>query len=136
MLARAGRKPANFASKIKRKCKIINDSWNSSTDRCTQITVDCGAVYLYTDFTTGIFDSKGPVSINEYHLYQNYPNPFNPSTIISYTVTEMKFVTLKIYDVLGNEVATLVNEYKPAGEYEVEFNSHSGEVRNLPAGKV
>jgi hypothetical protein len=43
-------------------------------------------------------------------------------------------VTLKVYDILGREIATLVNEEKPAGEYEVEFNSHSGEVRNLPSG--
>jgi len=44
------------------------------------------------------------------------------------------FVTLKIYDILGNEVATLVNEYKPAGTYEVEFNSHSDEGQNLSSG--
>jgi len=44
-------------------------------------------------------------------------------------------VTLKVYDILGNEVATLVNEEKPAGEYEVEFNGHSDEGQNLPAGR-
>ena len=48
---------------------------------------------------------------------------------------QSQFVSLKIYDVLGNEVATLVNEEKPAGNYEVEFNSHSGNVENLPAGR-
>ncbi|MCW8961279.1 MAG: T9SS type A sorting domain-containing protein, partial [Ignavibacteriaceae bacterium] len=74
--------------------------------------------------------------------YQNYPNPFNPSTKIKYTVPSVTLrqaqsdivVTLKVYDILGREIATLVNEEKPAGEYEVEFNSHSGEVRNLPSG--
>ena len=58
-------------------------------------------------------------------LNQNYPNPFNPSTIISWEVPVGSWQTLKIYDVLGNEVATLVNEYKPAGKYEVEFNPAS-----------
>ncbi len=74
---------------------------------------------------------------NEYSLEQNYPNPFNPRTTIWYEIPERGFVTLKVYDVLGNEVVTLVNEEKPAGSYEVEFNasrSHSGFVRNLPSG--
>ena len=68
---------------------------------------------------------------NQFYLYQNYPNPFNPSTKIRYTIPAvgtslMKFVQLKVYDVLGNEVATLVNEEKSAGSYEVEFQSAIG----------
>jgi hypothetical protein len=61
----------------------------------------------------------------EYALYQNYPNPFNPSTVISYQIPVSSNVTLKIYDVLGNEVITLVDDFKPAGKYEVEFNPAS-----------
>ena len=61
-----------------------------------------------------------PVSFS---LSQNYPNPFNPSTKISWQSPVGSWQTLKVYDVLGNEVATLVNEYKPAGSYEVEFNA-------------
>ena len=60
--------------------------------------------------------------LNKYVLFDNYPNPFNPSTKITYQLPELNFVTLKVYDVLGNEVSTLVNEEKPAGSYEVEFN--------------
>jgi hypothetical protein len=56
-------------------------------------------------------------------LNQNYPNPFNPSTNIQYAIGSRQFVFLKVYDILGNEVATLVNEEKPAGVYEVEFNA-------------
>jgi hypothetical protein len=55
-------------------------------------------------------------------LEQNYPNPFNPTTNIGFRIADFGFVTLKVYDVLGNEIAALVNEEKPAGEYEVEFN--------------
>lgn len=69
-----------------------------------------------------------PLSLNEYFLSQNYPNPFNPSTKIRFTIpvtlseVEGSVVTLKIYDVLGNEIVTLVNEEKPSGEYDVQFN--------------
>ena len=69
-----------------------------------------------------------------FSLAQNYPNPFNPSTMISYQLPVGGDVTLKVYDILGNEIATLVNEYKPAGRYQIEFNSHSGKVRNLTSG--
>ena len=60
---------------------------------------------------------------SEFFVSQNYPNRFNPSTKLCYTITQSGLVTLKVYDVLGNEVATLVNESKTAGEYEVEFNA-------------
>ena len=73
------------------------------------------------------------ISPNDIYLSQNYPNPFNPSTKIQYQVSSNALVTLKVYDVLGNEVATLVNEYKPAGTYEIEFNSSSG-IRHPASG--
>jgi len=66
---------------------------------------------------------------SEFTLFQNYPNPFNPSTKISWQSPVGSWQTLKIYDVLGNEVATLVNEYKPAGKYEVEWDAS-----NYPSG--
>jgi hypothetical protein len=59
--------------------------------------------------------------LNTYSLLQNYPNPFNPSTTIQYSINDMQFVRLKVYDVLGNEVATLVNEEKSAGTYDLTF---------------
>jgi hypothetical protein len=62
---------------------------------------------------------------SEFILHQNYPNPFNPSTKISWQSPVNSHQSLKIYDVLGNEVANLVNEYKPAGSYEVDFNASS-----------
>jgi len=57
----------------------------------------------------------------QFTLSQNYPNPFNPTTTIKYQIPEMSYVTIKVYDVLGKEVTTLVNREKPAGSYEVEF---------------
>jgi len=60
----------------------------------------------------------------KFSLEQNYPNPFNPSTTIKYQIPESGFVTLKVYDILGNEVATLVSEFKSAGKYSTDFNAN------------
>lgn len=59
----------------------------------------------------------------DYSLSQNYPNPFNPKTIINYELSKTNFVQLKVYDVLGNEIAVLVNEKKSPGSYKVDFNA-------------
>ena len=64
--------------------------------------------------------------VSSYKLFQNYPNPFNPSTIISWQSPIDSWQTLKIFDVLGNEVSILVDEFKPAGSYEVEYQSTVG----------
>jgi len=68
-------------------------------------------------------DDEDIAIINDYQLYQNYPNPFNPTTTFNYEIPEISFVTIKVYDVLGNKIAVLVNEEKAAGIYEVEFNA-------------
>jgi C1A family cysteine protease len=96
--------------------------------------IDYNGNYNYSEVIT--IDNLAP---NGFVLEQNYPNPFNPSTKIKFSVADFPsglrpagtsgFTTLKIYDVLGNEVATLVNEVKPAGTYEVEFNA-----KHLSAG--
>jgi len=66
---------------------------------------------------------------NKFYLYQNYPNPFNPTTRISYGITESGMVAIKVFNLLGEEVATLLNKYKNAGHYQIDFNAE-----NLPSG--
>ena len=65
-------------------------------------------------------------TLTGFELSQNYPNPFNPSTTISWQAPAAGWQTLKVYDILGNEVATLVNEYRDAGSYEIEFSAIGG----------
>lgn len=68
---------------------------------------------------------SGTAVITEYSLEQNFPNPFNPSTIIKFQIPKDGFVSLKVYDILGNEITTLINEEKSRGRYEVNFNGSS-----------
>jgi len=81
-----------------------------------------GLVFNKGEITDVEYEGSGNTP-NNFSLEQNYPNPFNPSTKIQYRVPSISQVVLKIYDILGNEIATLVNEEKPAGVYEVEFNA-------------
>lgn len=128
------------------KC-IFKSIDNGTTWRCidsvlkvTAMAVDNeGYLYVGTD-RQGIFRSADATSVGidntinhflpaEYFLSQNYPNPFNPETKISYQLPVFEHVTLKVYDLLGREVAKLVDEAKEAGIYEVKFNGI-----NLPSG--
>jgi photosystem II stability/assembly factor-like uncharacterized protein len=97
---------------------------------------------IYAASTSGIFYGEADslvVSVENikpvksFSLSQNYPNPFNPSTVISYQLPVSGMVMLKVYDILGNEIATLVNEEKQPGIYEVEFDASSG-IRDLVSG--
>jgi hypothetical protein len=99
------------------------DSLNSITET-KRIAQNC-QLYFKKNFGIDIPDKNIENGLYKYKfsLFQNYPNPFNPSTKISYQISKQSSVTLKVFDVLGNEVATLVNEEKQPGSYEVEFNS-------------
>jgi len=90
---------------------------NSNTGYATS----WGGIYKTTN--GGVFVNNISSEIpSEYKLYQNYPNPFNPSTNIKYQITNNKFIILKVFDMLGKEIATLVNEKQSPGTYEVNFD--------------
>ncbi|MBK9096678.1 MAG: T9SS type A sorting domain-containing protein [bacterium] len=88
-----------------------------------KIAIICQSIHIY--YTIVNVESTNSNIPNDFSLSQNYPNPFNPVTKIKYNIPNQSFVMIKIYDVLGNEIETLVNEEKPAGEYEVEFDGSS-----------
>ena len=91
-------------------------------------TIDRMLIYFFPDNSNFVRNENNTI-VKDFTLYQNYPNPFNPSTTIKYELLESNFVSIKIFDALGKEISTLVNEEKQAGEYEVEFN-----VSNLAGG--
>jgi photosystem II stability/assembly factor-like uncharacterized protein len=93
---------------------------------------DNGIITLYN--SPAAFEDPYNSTNKNFDLYQNHPNPFNPLTVIIYHLPVSSDVTLKVFDIVGNEIATLVDEYKPAGRYEVEFSINSGEGRNLSSG--
>ena len=80
-------------------------------------------IILTSNQVTGVEDEGNNKLVNNYNLSQNYPNPFNPSTLIKYQLPENGFVSLKVYDVLGKEVATIINQQQTAGNYSVNFNA-------------
>jgi oligosaccharide reducing-end xylanase len=86
---------------------------------------DNGAILIVKGTTSGVNDGGSPSLPQAFALYQNYPNPFNPSTKISYYVPTEQYVVVKVFDVLGNELSTLVSGVKAAGVHTVEFSGNS-----------
>ena len=98
----------------------ISATSNSARTVTKPLTAPDGYIKFHVDNTTGITGSTGV--LHGFELKQNYPNPFNPATEISFTLPENNFVTLKVYDVSGRLVKTLVNDFRTAGNYKVSFD--------------
>ena len=107
---------STFPGYFNLKFEIMSDDWTYWTDSM-QVIIS----------PTGIDEhANKPLTFN---LEQNYPNPFNPTTSIQYSIASSQFVKLKVFNVLGQEIQTLVNAEKPAGNYQVAFNA-----ADLPSG--
>ena len=128
-----------FAQSEKVNWWEFSSGFNTSKNANTEIVSEAGQNFVgvsrngNTVVTGGFFSSHPQIftGVNnmeaavpgKYELYQNYPNPFNPSTVISWQLPVKSHVLLKVYNVLGKEVSTLVNEVKPVGKYKVIFNA-------------
>lgn len=98
----------------------------NSSDDCFVLWSDLDQMHLYsTSCATPLDVNDGLSEPNDFSLSYNYPNPFNPTTNFEFRIANFGFVSLKIFDVLGREVATLVNEEKPAGNYKINFDAGS-----------
>jgi hypothetical protein len=109
--------------------KIFGDKFGFDLDQSFNVTLDYVANQTENVSVTlipeGVTSNEDDIIAEGFILDQNYPNPFNPATTIKYQIPEISFVTLKVYDVLGNEIETLVNSEKPAGTYEMTWNAES-----------
>jgi len=111
---------------------LTESGWDSLLAEVTEISIQMDAQWNYYDksaldnFSINPFSSDVEPDLNDgypwdFSLSQNFPNPFNPSTVISYKLPISCDVTIKVFDILGNEIETLVNEEKPAGSYEITW---------------
>lgn len=104
-------------------CAIYNE-WGYNVKQGALAYWGTGPTNVYYDgenLPTGI--KEIPVVVNSYTLSQNFPNPFNPTTNINFSIPENGYVRIIVYDILGKEVATLVNSEKPAGTYQIMFDA-------------
>ncbi len=110
-----------YGIKITREFGFI--SWNSSSifENYYKTLIGCELSDIVYGTLTEV--SAETEKLNRYSLKQNYPNPFNPTTMISWQSPQSGRQTLKVYNILGKEVATLVNEFRSAGNYEVNFDA-------------
>jgi hypothetical protein len=86
-----------------------------------------------SDYVTGVAN-KDEVRLADFQLLQNYPNPFNPTTKINYQLPASSFISLKIYDILGREIITLVNEEQAAGLHAVQWNGNNSTGLKVGSG--
>jgi hypothetical protein len=110
-----------YLDKISMSKSPSNCAWGDADRKTLYITATDSSLYKIRFLATDVKNSPAqPVKL--FQLSANYPNPFNPSTVIRYRLSVNIFVTLKIYDMLGKEVATLVNAAQPAGDHAAIFD--------------
>jgi hypothetical protein len=126
--------PQVASGSLSSACKCVLTLTDPVDARYVKFSVTPGSEWTFDDeyevrngSSTGV--NTEPVIPKEYSISQNYPNPFNPSTVINFQITQRGHVSLKVFNILGKEIAALVNEEKPAGSYSVNFNASS-----IPSG--
>ena len=101
----------------------VHEHWNNSTDKEYSRNLGTGdGIELFKVMSTTAVAEENP-TVSTFQLSQNYPNPFNPSTVITYTLPKAEFVTLRVYNELGEEIATLVKGYEAAATHRVTFDA-------------
>lgn len=117
----------SFATGITRGVVSSDFDLDGKTDIAIIATDEFGHDSLFVIYNTGNISGIREETVQQvpenFSLSQNYPNPFNPSTTIEYSIPQAGLVTIQVYDILGREVATLVNEEKQRGSYSVNFNA-------------
>ena len=112
-------------------------SFTFSVDKTAKVNKVDTLRFTVTDKTGQMWTKEITIKITppaSYELYQNYPNPFNPTTLISYQLSAISNVSLKIYDILGREVINLVDERQDPGYYQVAFPAKGGDGHHFASG--
>ena len=136
ILGRADRQSVHHFQACRNNTGSNDNEAASGSDHFIELTPDLVSATVHNVFgVTGTHPLEdvvtGGLAVEEisnevpsvYSLKQNYPNPFNPTTNIQFAIPKAGFVTMKVYNLLGQEVSTLVDEYKNAGTYKVDFNA-------------
>ncbi|MBI4810715.1 MAG: T9SS type A sorting domain-containing protein, partial [Ignavibacteriales bacterium] len=102
--------------------EYLRSQISSGEGTSTTLTIRVKAEFKCSNPPTGVENQSSHTLPRRIILYQNYPNPFNPTTTISFVIPQKSFITLKVYDILGQEVMALLNERKDEGRYDVRFD--------------
>jgi len=102
--------------------KIIENNYIEAVNEYPEHILE-NSIKSYTNNSIKPLVKKEETTITETKLFANYPNPFNPSTIIKYQLSEASQVSLKVYDVMGRKITTLVNRFQDKGSYYITFNA-------------
>jgi hypothetical protein len=121
-----------FATRTERYCRILMTVPNANHYRVAEFRV-CAASGA-SKLTAGDLDALAVDAPREFTLHQNYPNPFNPTTRIHYQIPADMRVSLKVYNMMGEEVRTLVDRHHNAGSYEVDWNALQDSGARVPSG--
>ena len=116
------------------KQKVPGVGWTNIIDTGSASTKGMAFIIYGTQIPIQNIQKKGNEVPSKFSLLQNYPNPFNPNTVIRYSLLKNGHVLLKVYDVQGREISTLVNEYQKAGTYETQFPNNQYTNNQLPSG--
>ena len=116
------------------KQKVPGVGWTNIIDTGSASTKGMAFIIYGTQIPIQNIQKTGNEVPSKFSLLQNYPNPFNPNTVIRYSLLKNGHVLLKVYDVQGREISTLVNEYQKAGTYETQFPNNQYTNNQLPSG--
>jgi hypothetical protein len=110
---------------------LQNASANNASGQSIEMALQSSQIVV---MTTAVASGDDARIITDYRLYQNHPNPFNPSTLIRYEIPKSGHVTVKVYNFVGKEVRTLMNEAQPAGAYQISWDGRDEHGRQVPSG--
>jgi len=129
-----GNRKEHFGLRVASAGDINGDGWHEILISSHFDSTLIGEVFIFTSNPTAVDEPDKGKQVNNFHLSQNYPNPFNPETVIEYVLTENSVVRLSIYNILGQHIKTLIDEYQKTGYKKVTWNGKDKTGRQVSSG--